>query len=80
MHYWQQELENIPTNSLLISTSQKKLLRFYCPITAVCTTPVALLNKDEQVSIEGIFQDENGRLVYLIDGLKLPHTHFEIIK
>lgn len=75
---WEQSLQKVSSNSLLISTPAHTLLRFYCPIPAICCKPIAGYERGEAVSIQGIYQYENSQLLYLIDGLKLPHQHFQL--
>jgi hypothetical protein len=75
---WEQSLEKVPTNSLLISTPANTLIRFYCPIQAICIMQVAGYEVGDSVFIQGIYQRKNSQLLYLIDGLKYPHQHFQI--
>jgi len=78
MSQWIQALDKLPTNSLLVSTSASRIIRFYCPIAAICVRAVAGYKIGEQVFIDGIYQNENHALLYLIDGLRLPHHYFHI--
>ena len=78
MEKWNQALERLPTNSLLVSTVNHTIIRFYCPIAATCHTPIAGYKAGERVFIDGIAHDEQEALLYLIDGLRLPHHFFHI--
>ena len=78
MEKWNQVLEKLPANSLLVSTAHHKIIRFYCPIAATCHTPIAGITAGEQIFIEGIAHDETNALLYLINGLRLPHHNFHI--
>lgn len=71
-------LKRIPTNSLLVSTEASKLIRFYCPIKAICCRPIAGYKNGDVIFIDGIYHNENDELLYLIDGLRLPHRYFHI--
>jgi hypothetical protein len=77
MSDWQDSLDHISSKSLLISTPYQTLIRFYCPIPAICVSPIAGIRKGDWVSVEGIHQHKN-QLLYLIDGLKLPHSYFTL--
>lgn len=76
---WEQSLKRLSSNSLLISTSSHTLVRFYCPINAACISPIAHYQQGDQVAIDGIYQNPKEQLLYLIDGLKLPHSNFQLI-
>ena len=78
MSQWIQALNKLPDNSLLVSTSANKIIRFYCPIAAICHTEIAGYKSGDLVFIDGIDHDENHALLYLIDGLRLPHQFFHI--
>ncbi|MCC5943102.1 MAG: hypothetical protein JJU37_16270 [Balneolaceae bacterium] len=78
MSQWIQALDKLPTNSLLVSTSTNQLIRFYCPIPASCIAEIAGYKIGDQVLIHGIDHNETHALLYLIDGLKLPHHYFHI--
>ena len=71
-------LEKLPSGSLLVSTPYRNLIRFRCPVKATCLIPIAGIKVGDTVFIDGIYQDENNPLLYLIDGLKLPHTNFTL--
>jgi len=75
MSDWKQSLDKLSTNSLLVSTPHQSLIRFYCPIPAICKDPIAGYKQGDNVSIEGIYQNDD-QLLYLIDGLTLPHHYF----
>lgn len=79
MEDWQSNLSTTPSNSLLVSTANGKLIRLYCPIPAVCNAPVAGIQKGESVRIERIYTNEEIDLLYEIEGLSLPHTYFIIV-
>ena len=78
MSSWKQSLDKLSSNSLLVSTTNNTLIRFYCPIPAICKTAVAGYNTGDRVKINGVYQKADDRLLYLIDGLKLPHHHFTL--
>lgn len=78
MDEWGYSLDKLSDKSLLVSTSRRVVLRFYCPIKARCSIPVAGHLKGDEVFIEGIKQTKDHELLYLIEGLHLPHTYFEI--
>jgi len=78
MSQWQQFLTNTPSNSLLIYTTNNTLIRFYCPIPAICDIPIAGYVKGHAVNIDGIYQNADDQLLYLIGGLKLPHHYFSL--
>jgi len=78
MNNWESLLEKTPSNSILVSTPNQKLLRFYCPILATCCKPIAGYKSGDSVTIEGIYTNESNQMLYLIDGLKLPFDHFHI--
>lgn len=71
-------LEQIPSNSILVSTPDYTLIRFHCPIAAVCLHPVAGITAGQQVWIDGIYHHSDQCMTYLIDGLQLPYTYFQI--
>lgn len=71
-------LEHIPSNSILVSTPDYTLIRFHCPIQAVCLHPIAGILREQIVWIDGIYHHHDQRLTYLIDGLQLPYTYFQI--
>ena len=71
-------LEKLPSGSLLVSTPYRNLIRFRCPVKATCQIPIAGIEAGETVFIDGIYHDEKTPLLYLIDGLKLPHKNFTI--
>lgn len=75
---WEQSLQRVSSNSLLISTSSFTLVRFYCPISATCISPIAHYQVGERVSIDGIYQNPKEQLLYLIDGLRLPYSNFQL--
>jgi len=77
MSDWKQSLDKLSTNSLLVSTSHHSLIRFYCPIPAICKNAIAGYKDGDSVSIDGVFQNDD-QLLYLIDGLKLPHHYFKL--
>ena len=78
MSSWKQTLDKLPVNSLLVSTANHTIIRFYCPISATCYSPIAGYQSGDQLFIDGVYHDENNALLYLIDGLKLPHRYFHI--
>lgn len=78
MSHWKQTVAKLPTNSLLVSTPNHRIIRFYCPIRAECISKIAKYNTGDTVFIDGIYHDENHALLYLIDGKKLPHFYFNI--
>jgi len=41
----------------------------------MCKDPIAEYKDGDSVFIEGVYQNED-QLLYLIDGLKLPHHYF----
>ena len=71
-------LEYIPSNSILVSTPEYTLIRFHCPIAAVCLQSIAGMTAGQQVWIDGIYHHSDQRMTYLIDGLQLPYNHFQI--
>lgn len=78
MSSWRQTVDKLPDNSLLVSTDDHTIIRFYCPVRATCVSAIAGYDVEEIVFIDGVYHDENYALLYLIDGLKLPHSHFHI--
>ena len=74
---WKHSLDDLSSNSLLVSTPGNTLIRFYCPIPAKCIQPVAGYHKNQRVFIDGVYQ-EGDQLMYLIDELKLPHRYFTL--
>ena len=77
MSDWKQALDKLSTNSLLVSTPNQSVIRFYCPIPATCKIAIAGLKQGDAVFIDGIYQHDE-QLLYLIDGLKLPHHYFTL--
>jgi hypothetical protein len=75
---WQYQLDKVPNDSLLISTSENTLIRFYCPIQAKCIHPVAGYKRGDTVMIQGIYQSKISRLLYLIGDQFIPHHHFHL--
>ena len=73
-------LEHIPSNSILVSTPEYTLIRFHCPIAAVCLQPIAGMTAGQQVWIDGVYHHSDERMTYLINGLQLPYNHFLISK
>jgi len=78
MSSWRQTVDKLPDNSLLVSTTDHRVIRFYCPVRATCVSAVAGYEVEETVYIDGVYHDENYALLYMIDGLKLPHHYFHI--
>jgi hypothetical protein len=78
MDEWKQSLDKLSEKSLLVSTPKRILVRFFCPITAKVKKPIAGYKQGDTVFVEGIKQDRDHQLLYLIDSLYLPHTYFEI--
>lgn len=78
MSPWRQTVDKLPVNSLLVSTPDHTVIRFYCPIRATCVSAVSGYKIGERVFIDGVYHDKNNALLYMIDGLKLPHHHFHI--
>lgn len=78
MSHQKHYLEQVPSNSLLVCTPDYTLIRFHCPIAAVCLQPIAGMAAGQQVWIDGIYHHNDQRMTYLIDGLKLPYNYFQI--
>ena len=78
MDSWKQSLDNISSSSLLIMTSDYSIIRFYCPIAATCIHTVAGLQENQRVLIDGVTSSRDEPLLYIINGLKLPHHYFYI--
>lgn len=78
MDEWKQSIDKLSPGSLLVSTPDQVILRFYCPIPAICKKAVAGIAAGEQVHIQGIYQETNHELLYLIDGQYLPHSNFHL--
>lgn len=78
MTQWKQTVDRVPANSLLVSTPNQTIIRFYCPIQATCVSAIAGYKVGETVFIDGVYHDENYSLLYMIDALRLPHHHFHI--
>ena len=78
MSSWKQTVNKLPVNSLLVSTPEHAIIRFYCPIPAICASAIAGYQAGDYVFIDGVYHDENCALLYLIDELKLPHHYFHI--
>jgi len=78
MTQWKSSLDNVPSGSVLVSTPYRQIIRFHCPVKATCRTPIAGIKEGETVFVDGVYHDENNPLLYLIDGLKLPHTNFNL--
>ena len=74
----QHYMEHILSNSILVSTPEYTLIRFHCPIAAVCLQPIAGMTAGLQVWIDGIYHHSDQRMTYLIDGLQLPYNYFQI--
>lgn len=71
-------LEQVPSSSILVSTPEYTLIRLHIPINAVCISAIAGIKKGDRVSIEGIYQNNEQTLAYLIDGLRLPYYCFTL--
>lgn len=78
MNHWQESLQRISSGSVLVSTPSKTIIRFYCPIQAKCISPIAGYLSGDTVFIDGIYHGKDENLLYLIDGLKIPHSNFQI--
>jgi hypothetical protein len=79
MNSWETNLTHIPSNSLLVSTHDKELIRLFCPIKAKCIKQVADINEGQTIHINGIYENEDCLLLYEVNGLKLPHEYFILI-
>ena len=75
---WEQSLDKISSNSLLVSIPKQTIIRFYCPIPAECIQKIANHQPGDPVHIEGIYQKRSSELLYMIDGLTLPHHYFKL--
>ena len=78
MSHQKHYLEQVPSNSLLVCTPEYTLIRFHCPISAICNEAIGGIKTGEQVSIEGVYQHQGETLSYLIDGLRLPYSYFTL--
>jgi len=78
MSYQKHYLEQIPSNSLLVSTPEYTLIRLHTPIKAICREAIVGIEAGDQVLIQGVYQHQGETLAYLIDGLKLPYSYFTL--
>ena len=78
MSNWSQSLDRVPTGSLLVSTRNRQIIRFHCPIKASCRVAIAGYQPGDTVFIDGVYENTDFSLLYLIDGLQLPHHYFTI--
>lgn len=58
----------VGTNSILVVTSRRKLIRLYCPFTVICAVNVPPLEKGGEYSVEAVKMTLKLEDVFIIDG------------
>ena len=70
----------VGTDSILVITSEGKLIRLYCPFRVICRVNVPPLNIDEEYLVQAVKMTLQLEEVFIIDGKAYYFRYFTIMR
>jgi len=66
--------------SLLVATSDKRIIRIYCPFTVQAKRDIGEIRSGEEVLVDMVKSDPDGWLIYIIQGKAYWYGNFQVIE
>lgn len=70
----------VSTDSILVLTSDKKLIRLYCPFQVICKVNVPPLEKNGEYFVQAVKMTLQLEDVFIIEGKAYFYWYFTIVR
>jgi hypothetical protein len=67
------------TNSILIVTNKRRLVRLRCPFMAEVTSDIYNLKKGDTVNVDAVKLSRDVQLIYVVKNVGYHYTYFKIL-